>query len=105
MKPFLIVYFSGAGNTRVTAEKIKKLIEIKKHAEIYSVEKLPDSFDINDYSAVILGTPTYHSEPAAPLMKFVNTSSIMYSSAHTYTLWYPPNYTTNTKGPPAEVSV
>lgn len=69
MKPFLILYFSGVGNTRSIAEELYRYAS-KIHTSIYSVEKLPDDFDINNYSAIILGTPTYHSEPAKPLMAF-----------------------------------
>ena len=39
MKPFLIVYFSGVGNTKSIAEQIKNgMVEVT--AELYSVEKL-----------------------------------------------------------------
>lgn len=70
MKPFLIIYFSGVGNTESVAEQIKNgMAEIP--TELYSVEKLPQSFSIDNYSAVIIGTPTYHSEPAQPLMNFL----------------------------------
>lgn len=70
MKPFLILYFSGVGNTKAVAEYIKDCAH-KIPTEIYSVEKLPDDFSIDNYSAIISGTPTYHSEPALPLMKFL----------------------------------
>ena len=63
VKPFLIVYFSGVGNTRAVAE------HIKSHTNKLPVEKLPDDFNISNYSAVIIGTPTYHSEPALPLVR------------------------------------
>ena len=70
MKPLLIVYFSGVGNTEKTAVHIKKCAGTIP-AEIYSAEKLPGHFSIENYSAVIIGTPTYHSEPALPIMKFL----------------------------------
>ena len=70
MKPFLIIYFSGVGNTKFAAEQIKSCAD-RIPAEIYSVEKMPCNFKFDDYSAVIIGTPTYHSEPAKPLMKFL----------------------------------
>lgn len=72
MKPFLILYFSGVGNTRSIAEELYRYASIIS-TSIYSVEKLPNDFDINNYSAIILGTPTYHSEPAKPLMDFLAT--------------------------------
>lgn len=70
MKPVLIIYFSGVGNTKSVAEYIERITE-KIPTEIYSIEKLPDKFDFDNYSAVIIGTPTYHSEPAQPLMSFL----------------------------------
>lgn len=72
MKPFLIIYFSGVGNTRSVAESIMADIS-GIPTEIYSVENLPMDFSIEKYSAVIIGTPTYHSEPAKPLMDFIGT--------------------------------
>ncbi len=72
MKPFLIIYFSGVGNTKAVAEHIKNYAD-KISADIYSVEKLPENFSIENYSAVILGTPTYHAEPAPQLIKFLDT--------------------------------
>ena len=73
MKPLLIIYFSGVGNTKTVAENMKNFAKNKILSEIYSIENLPDNFTINNYSAVILGTPTYHSEPAKPLIKFLET--------------------------------
>ncbi|MBR4096608.1 MAG: flavodoxin family protein, partial [Oscillospiraceae bacterium] len=70
MKPFLIIYFSGVGNTESVAEQIKNGIA-GIPTELYSLEKLPQDFSIDNYSAVIIGTPTYHSEPAQPLMNFL----------------------------------
>lgn len=75
MKPLLIIYFSGAGNTKAVSEYIKRCADEKYAAEIYPVEKLPDDFSFERYSAVIIGTPTYHSEPAKPLMDFVGRIS------------------------------
>jgi ferredoxin len=40
--------------------------------EIYSIEKLPNAFDINNYSSIIIGFPTIHSQPAKPIMMFLN---------------------------------
>lgn len=71
MKPFLILYFSGAGNTKAAAEILRDHAEKIMSTEIYSVEQLPDGFTSEHYSAVILGTPTYHAEPAKPLTEFI----------------------------------
>ncbi len=73
MKPLLIIYFSGVGNTKTVAESIKGYAESKISTEIYSIENLPINFTIDNYSSIILGTPTYHSEPAKPLIDFLET--------------------------------
>lgn len=72
MKPFLVVYFSGVGNTKSVAKQIKVCTK-STPTEIYSIEKLPNNFLIENYSAIIIGTPTYHSEPAKPLINFLKT--------------------------------
>lgn len=66
------IIFSAVGNTKSVAEQIKNVIS-EVPTELYSVEKFPQSFSIDNYSAVIIGTPTYHSEPAQPLMNFLET--------------------------------
>lgn len=73
MKPLLIIYFSGVGNTKTVAENMKNFAKNKILSEIYSIENLPENFTLSNYSAVIIGTPTYHSEPAKPLIKFLET--------------------------------
>ncbi|MBQ7783736.1 MAG: EFR1 family ferrodoxin [Oscillospiraceae bacterium] len=73
MKPFLIIYFSGVGNTKAVAEHIEKCAS-EIPTEIYSVDNLPQSFSVDNYSAVIIGTPTYHAEPALPLMRFLKST-------------------------------
>ena len=65
MKPFLILYFSAVGNTKSVAEQIKNVIS-EVPTELYSVEKFPQSFSIDNYSAVIIGTTTYHYAPSKP---------------------------------------
>lgn len=72
MKPFLILYFSGVGNTKSAAEEIYNTAKAFYRSEIYSVEKLPQDFSMDNYSAVIIGTPVYHSEPALPVMEFLD---------------------------------
>lgn len=44
---------------------------------IYSIEKLPIGFDINYYDGIILGFPTIHSEPAIPILNFINRLSCL----------------------------
>lgn len=58
MKPFLIIYFSGVGNTKAVAEHIK-ICANKTSTEIYSMEKIPVDFSIDNHSAIIIGTCVY----------------------------------------------
>lgn len=76
MKSFLIIYFSGVGNTKSVAEQFEKYAE-KFNSEIYSIESLPSDFSINNYSAVIIGTPTYHSEPSELMLKYLKSLNLM----------------------------
>lgn len=75
MKPLLIIYFSGVGNTKYVAEQIKKC-SVKTKSELYSIENLPSDFSIDKYSAVIIGTPTYHSEPSELLTKYIKSLNL-----------------------------
>lgn len=75
MKPFLIIYFSGVGNTKSVAEQLKKCTG-RINSEIYSIEKLPSDFSIDNYSAVIIGSPTYHSEPSELILKYLKSLNL-----------------------------
>lgn len=74
MSRIAIIYFSGTGNTKAVAECIYRAISGSVEAHIISVEKLPEDFCWGSYTAVIIGTPTYHSEPARPMMDFIRTA-------------------------------
>lgn len=71
MSKILIIYYSGVGNTKKVAEMMFVTIKDSSIAEIYSIEKLPTSFDINKYDAVIIGFPTIHTAPAQPIITFL----------------------------------
>lgn len=71
MEKLLVLYYSGVGNTKKVAEWMSACVTRFSEAEIYSIEKLPCSFDIDNYRAVIIGFPTIHSEPAEPIMRFL----------------------------------
>ncbi len=73
MKPFLILYFSAVGNTKSVAKLVHKQAKSVGNCEIYSLDEMPDSFDINNYSAIIIGFPTYHSQPAKPMVNFIKS--------------------------------
>lgn len=71
MKKLLILYFSGVGNTKYVAEHM--YIEIKKRCvvDIKSIEKIDMHFDFSQYDKIVIGTSTYHSEPAKPMRDFL----------------------------------
>ena len=72
MDKILILYYSGVGNTKKVAEWFLSYLTPFCETMIYSVEKLPSIIDLNNYNAVVIGFPTIHSEPAKPIMMFLN---------------------------------
>lgn len=76
MESFLILYFSGVGNTKAVADAISKYAKNRVKVDLYSIEKLPKNFNVENYSAVVLGSPTYHSEPALPMIKFLESLNL-----------------------------
>lgn len=65
----LILYFSGVGATKKVAEMMATQL-FEHEIKIYSVEE--KSFkDFSCYDALIVGTPTYHAEPAQFLMDYI----------------------------------
>lgn len=73
METFLILYFSGVGNTKAVADIMNRYAEKRVKVELYSIEKLPTNFKIENYSAIVIGSPTYHSEPAQPIINFLES--------------------------------
>lgn len=84
MKEVLVLYYSGVGNTKRVAEVIKSNIAARYNVDIYSVEKLPNDFDINQYKAIIIGFPTIHSSPAKPIITFLNSVIKLENAVPTY---------------------
>lgn len=68
----LILYFSGTGNTKFLANKIKKQLEENEiEVTMQSTEKkLTQPMQAYDY--LFLGTPKYYEYPALPLIWFIN---------------------------------
>ena len=67
-----ILYYSGVGNTQYVANIIYNYLINNNEAAIFSIEHLPNNFNVNDYSKLIIGFPTIHSEPAKPIVDFIN---------------------------------
>ena len=75
MERIAIIYFSGVGNTKAVAQVIEQSLAGRAETDIYSVEKLPEGFSMESYSALVVGAPVYHSEPAQPMVDFLRSAS------------------------------
>jgi len=69
MKRILILYFSGVGATKKVAELMNKKLSQNCDVNIFSVES-NESPIIEDYDAIIIGTPVYHGAPAKVIMRY-----------------------------------
>ena len=63
MKKILILYFSGAGSTKKVAGLMYNFLSQICKTDMFSIENKND-FNINDYDALIIGTPVYHAAPS-----------------------------------------
>lgn len=72
MKKIAILYFSGAGSTRKVASLIYKTIHKKCDATLRQIEQA-GSLNLNEYDALIIGTPVYHAAPAELIMAYFST--------------------------------
>ena len=84
----LILYFSGVGATEKIAKMMAK--ELSNHeVNIYSVEEKKIK-DLSSYDALIIGTPTHHTEPAQYLMNYIDKIPVQNQQI--------PTFVFNTKG-------
>lgn len=65
----LILYFSGVGVTEEVAKLIKHHMSGIYAIEMNSVEEM-NNCSIDDYDALIIGTPVYHAAPAKILIDY-----------------------------------
>jgi len=84
----LILYFSAVGATKKIAEMIASNLS-SHEVEIYSVEEKILK-DFSAYDALIVGTPTHHTEPAKFLMNYIDDIPIQQLKI--------PTFVFNTKG-------
>lgn len=63
MKKILILYSSGAGATKKVAGLMYNFLSQICKTDMFSIESKND-FDINNYNALIIGTPVYHAAPS-----------------------------------------
>ncbi len=57
----------------MVAEMVHQAISAHGKARCVSVEQLSESFNINEYDAVVLGFPTFHASAARPVLNFLKT--------------------------------
>jgi ferredoxin len=69
MGKMLILYFSGVGATKKVAEIIYKRISQNCETDIFSIET-KDKLIIDEYDALIIGTPCYHAAPPKVVMDY-----------------------------------
>jgi len=69
VQKILILFFSGAGATKRVAELMLQRLSQNYSVEMFSVES-SDIPPIENYDALIIGTPTYHATPARAIMKY-----------------------------------
>ena len=84
----LILYFSGVGATKKVSRMMTNQLS-KYEVDIYSVEEQIFK-DFSAYDALIVGTPTYHAEPAKFLMAYIEKLPIQNKQI--------PTFVFNTKG-------
>ena len=67
----LLLYFSGAGATKKVAELMHEQLSQSCPVDIFSIESCAD-LAINDYNAMVIGTPVYHAAPPRILTNYFN---------------------------------
>jgi NAD(P)H dehydrogenase (quinone) len=68
----IVVYYSRSGNTKQMAEIIASgMNENKLPTECKSVEQVKAD-DLLEYQAIVIGSPTYYGQMAAPLKKLID---------------------------------
>lgn len=73
MEKILILYFSGAGATKKIAEFMQTFLSNSQDciADVFSIENFTGF--MNDYDAIIIGTPVYHGTPSRVVKDYFNT--------------------------------
>ena len=95
MKKIAVLYHSGVGNTKKVSEKIS--VQLGKHyeTEIYSVEKLPEDFDLDNYIGLVIGFPVIHTHPSTRILKFIDSINALPKPKAAYIFatcgWYSAN--------------
>lgn len=84
MKKIVILYHSGVGNTKKVAGKIYNHLNKTYYVEMYSVEKIPNTFDINNYDGIVIGFPVIHTHPTKRILEFIDRLNKLSDSKPTF---------------------
>ena len=68
-KKVLILYFSGVGVTKSVAERMFTRLSLDCEIDMFSIEN-EASPSMNEYDALIIGTPVYHGAPPKIVMRY-----------------------------------
>jgi len=72
MGNFLLLYYSGAGNTQSVAGYIKKTLEAKGHRVVSIFAKRDTNIEkITEYDGIIIGSPVYAYKAPPTLLKVI----------------------------------
>ena len=72
MKKIMILYFSGAGSTKKVAGLMFESLRGQCQVNQCSFDHAPP-VDLNDFDALIIGTPVYHGAPSYIVTKYLNS--------------------------------
>lgn len=67
----LILYYSGVGNTKMTACNIAEVWKNTHEVTVVSIEHIPENLHIAAFEALVIGFPTIHASPAKPALDFI----------------------------------
>jgi ferredoxin/flavodoxin len=70
---FLILYHSGAGNTRMVAKKIEEQLKLQHVVDTYSVESMLDITHYEEYDGIVIGFPTIHTHPTKRILDYMKS--------------------------------
>ena len=72
MSKCLIVYGTKEGHTAKIANKIGDIIQQRgNQVDVYDARKVPNTFRLQDYSAVLIGSSIHMGKWSSPVLKFV----------------------------------